>query len=154
MNSKITVISVLLGLGLINSTVQASGLTGKTKTVFVSSKSETLSEVIQTLILKENSGIKISSASLTISVLEDYQKNNQNYLKISKEEKFIFNSTIKTIISQGDNITDSETLTWIKEIGKAAKSINVVWAVVEEEKSIEIPTNHLSENQVDTKIIF
>lgn len=154
MNSKITVISVLLGLGLINSTVQASGLTGKTTSVFVSSKSETLSEVIQTLILKENSGTKTSSASLTISILEDYQKNNQNYLKISKGEKTIFNTTIKTIISQGDNITDASTLTWIKEIGRSAKAINVVWAVVEEEKSIETSTNNLSETQVDTIIVF
>jgi hypothetical protein len=154
MNSKITVISVLLGLGLINSTAQASGLTGKNTTIFVSSKSETLSEVIQTLILKENSGTKTSSASLTISILEDYQKNNQNYLKISKEDKAIFNATIKTIISQGDNISDASTLTWIKEIGKSAKAINIVWAVVEEEKSIETSTNNLSENQADTIMVF
>jgi hypothetical protein len=154
MNSKITVISVLLGLGLINSTAQASGLTGKTTTIFVSSKSETLSEVIQTLILKENSGTKTSSASLTISILEDYQKNNQNYLKISKEDKAIFNATIKTIVSQGDNISDASTLTWIKEIGKSAKAINIVWAVVEEEKSIETSTNNLSENQADTIMVF
>jgi len=154
MNSKITVISVILGLGLINSTAQASGLTGKNTTIFVSSKSETLSEVIQTLILKENSGTKTSSASLTISILEDYQKNNQNYLKISKEDKAIFNATIKTIISQGDNISDASTLTWIKEIGKSAKAINIVWAVVEEEKSIETSTNNLSENQADTIMVF
>jgi hypothetical protein len=154
MNSKITVISVLLGLGLINSTAQASGLTGKNTTIFVSSKSETLSEVIQTLILKENSGTKTSSASLTISILEDYQKNNQNYLKISKEDKAIFNATIKTIISQGDNISDASTLTWIKEIGKSAKAINIVWAVVEEEKSIETSTNNLSDNQADTIMVF
>jgi len=154
MNSKITVISVLLGLGLINSTAQASGLTGKATTIFVSSKSETLSEVIQTLILKENSGTKTSSASLTISILEDYQKNNQNYLKISKEDKAIFNATIKTIVSQGDNISDASTLTWIKEIGKSAKAINIVWAVVEEEKSIETSTNNLSENQADTIMVF
>jgi hypothetical protein len=148
------VISVLLGLGLINSTVQASGLTGKTTSVLVSSKRETLSEVIQTLILKENSGTKISSASLTISILEDYQKNNQNYLKISTEDKAIFNATIKTIISQGDNITDASTLTWIKEISKSAKAINIVWAVVEEEKSIETSTNNLSETSLDTIIVF
>ena len=154
MNSKITVISVLLGLGLINSTVQASGLTGITTIVLVSSKSETLSEVIQTLILKENSGTKTSSASLTISILEDYQKNNQNYLKISTEDKAIFNTTIKTIISQGDNITDPSTLTWIKEISKSAKAINIVWAVVEEEKSIETPTNNLSETSLDTIFVF
>lgn len=154
MNSKITVISVLLGLGLINSTVQASGLTGITTIVLVSSKSETLSEVIQTLILKENSGTKTSSASLTISILEDYQKNNQNYLKISTEDKAIFNATIKTIISQVDNITDPSTLTWIKEISKSAKAINIVWAVVEEEKSIETPTNNFSETSLDTIIVF
>lgn len=154
MNSKITVISVLLGLGLINSTVQASDLTGKTTIVLVSSKSETLSEVIQTLILKENSGTKTSSASLTISILEDYQKNNQNYLKISIEDKAIFNATIKTIISQGDNITDPSTLTWIKEISKSAKAIKIVWAVVEEEKSIETQTNNLSETSLDTIFVF
>ena len=57
--------------------------------------------------------------------------------KVNKEEKAIFNATVKTIISQGDNISDVSTLTWIKEIGKAANAINVVWAVVEEEKSIE-----------------
>ena len=154
MNSKITVISVLLGLGFINPTVQASGLTGKGANAIVSSKRETLSEVIQTLILKENSGTKTSSASLTISILEDYQKNNQNYLKISKEDKSIFNATIKTIISQGDNITDVNTLTWIKEISKAANAINVVWAVVEEEKSIETSAINLPETPLDTIVIF
>jgi hypothetical protein len=154
MNSKITVISILLGMGLINSTAQASGLTGKEVNILVSSKSETLSEVIKTLILKENSGIKTTSASLTISILTDYHKNNQNYLKINKQEKAIFNATIKTIISQVDNIKDSNTLTWIKEIGKSAKAINVVWAVVEEEKSIETSTNNLSETHVDTFIVF
>ena len=154
MNSKITVISVLLGLGFINPTVQASGLTGKGANAIMSSKRETLSEVIQTLILKENSATKTSSASLTISILEDYQKNNQNYLKISKEDKTIFNETIKTIISQGDNISDVSTLTWIKEISNSAKAINVVWAVVEEEKSIETSANNLPETQVDTIVVF
>jgi hypothetical protein len=154
MNSKITVISVLLGLGLINSTVQASGLTEKGTKVLVSSKSETLSEVIQTLILKENSGTKTSSASLTISILEDYQKNNQNYLKISKEEKAIFNATIKTIILQGDNISDASTLTWIKEIGKSAKAINIVWAVVEEPKNIDFSIINSPESLVDTIEVF
>jgi len=109
MKSKITVISVLLGLGLINPTVQASGLTVKDANAIVSSKRETLSEIIQTLISKENSGTKTSSASLTISILEDYQKNNQKYLKVNKEDKDIFNATIKTIISQVDNITDANT---------------------------------------------
>ena len=154
MNSKITVISVLLGLGLINPTVQASGLTGKDANAIVSSKRETLSEVIQTLISKENSGTKTSSASLTISILEDYQKNNQKYLKVNKEDKDIFNATIKTIISQVDNITDANTLTWIKEISKSANAINVVWAVVEEEKSIETSENNLPETQVDTIVVF
>jgi hypothetical protein len=150
MNSKITVISVLLGLGLINSTVQASGLTEKTTSVFGSSKSETLSEVIQTLILKENSGTKTTSASLTISILEDYQNNNQNYLKISKEDKVIFNSTIKTIISQVDTITDPSTLIWIKEISKSAKAINVVWAVVTEEKDVDSNFYNFSENNLES----
>ena len=81
-------------------------------------------------------------------------KNNQNYLKISKEDKAIFNETIKTIISQGDNITDASTLTWIKEISKTANAINVVWAVVEEEKSIETSANNLPETQVDTIVVF
>jgi len=150
MNSKITVISVLLGLGLINSTVQASGLTEKTTSVFGSSKSETLSGVIQTLILKENSGTKTTSASLTISILEDYQNNNQNYLKISKEDKVIFNSTIKTIISQVDTITDPSTLIWIKEISKSAKAINVVWAVVTEEKDVDSNFYNFSENNLES----
>jgi hypothetical protein len=154
MKSKITVISFLLGLGLINPTVQASGLTGKDANAIVSSKRETLSEVIQTLISKENSGTKTSSASLTISILEDYQKNNQKYLKVNKEDKDIFNATIKTIISQVDNITDANTLTWIKEISKSANAINVVWAVVEEEKSIETSENNLPETQVDTIVVF
>jgi hypothetical protein len=154
MKSKITVISVLLGLGLINPTVQASGLTVKDANAFVSSKRETLSEVIQTLISKENSGTKTSSASLTISILEDYQKNNQKYLKVNKEDKAIFNATIRTIISQVDNITDANTLTWIKEISKSANAINVVWAVVEEEKSIETSENNLPETQFDTIVVF
>jgi hypothetical protein len=154
MKSKITVISVLLGLGLINPTVQASGLTVKDANAIVSSKRETLSEVIQTLISKENSGTKTSSASLTISILEDYQKNNQKYLKVNKEDKDIFNATIKTIISQVDNITDANTLIWIKEISKSANAINVVWAVVEEEKSIETSENNLPETQVDTIVVF
>ena len=103
MNSKITVISVLLGLGLINSTVQASGLTGKTTNVFVSLKSETLSEVIQTLILKENSGTKTSSAILTISILEDYQKNNQkhtfNCIYLKRQERQFFDLEARQSLS-------------------------------------------------------
>ena len=154
MNSKITVISVLLGLGLINPTVQASGLTGKGANAIVSSKSETLSQVIQTLILKENSGTKPSSASLTISILEDYQKNNQNYLKVNKEDKVIFNATIKTIISQVDTISDANTLIWIKEISKSAKAINAVWAVIEEEKSIDTSSSNLPEENIETIVVF
>lgn len=154
MNSKITVISVLLGLGLINPTVQASGLTRKGAISVLSSKSETLSEVIKTLILKENSGAKPSTANLTISILTDYQKNNQNYLKISKADKVLFNTTVKTIVSQVNTISDTKTLTWIKEISKSAQSINMVWAVVDEEKNIDTPANNLSEQLVETIVVF
>lgn len=154
MNNKITMISILLGLGLINPTVQASGLTSKGANSIMSSKSETLSQVIHTLTNKENLGTKATSAVLTISIIENFQSKNQNYLKTSKEEKVIFNSTVKSIISQADNISDINTLIMLKEIYLSAKAINVVWAVVAEKRNIDTNVIELTQSHPDIIVVF
>ena len=127
MNSKLVLVSCLMGLGLIATDVKASGSNQNVNNSnLVSTKSETLSEVIQILIRKENVGTKPSATSLTISILEDYQNNNQAYLKASQEDKITFNHTIHTILSQGNTISDEKTLNWMKEIKKSALAINTV----------------------------
>jgi len=113
----------------------------------LSVQSETLSEVITSLIRKDAQVKSASAASLTISILEDFQNNKAQYLKVSDTEKVVFNQTIKTISEQGQNFSDSNTLNWIKEINQAAKKINIVWSIVSTETVIDINFDNSSEQQ-------
>lgn len=155
MNSKIVLVSCLMGLGLIATDVKASGSNQNVNhSNLVSTKSETLSEVIQILIRKENAGTKSSATSLTISILEDYQNNNQAYVKVSQEDKNTFNQTISTIFSQVNTISDEKTLNWVKEIKKSATAINTVWAILEEQKVDSEVSNNFSEQNESLIVVF
>lgn len=155
MKSKIVLVSCLMGLGLIATDVKASGSNQNVNhSNLVSTKSETLSEVIQILIRKENAGTKSSATSLTISILEDYQNNNQAYVKVSQEDKNTFNQTISTIFSQVNTISDEKTLNWVKEIKKSATAINTVWAILEEQKVDSEISNNFSEQNESLIVVF
>jgi len=155
MNSKIVLVSCLMGLGLIATDVKASGSNQNVNhSNLVSKKSETLSEVIQILIRKENAGTKSSATSLTISILEDYQNSNQAYVKVSQEDKNTFNQTINTIFSQVNTISDEKTLNWMKEIKKSATAINTVWAILEEQKVESEISNNFSEQNESLVVVF
>jgi hypothetical protein len=144
-----------MGLGLIATDVKASGSNQNVNhSNLVSTKSETLSEVIQILIRKENAGTKSSATSLTISILEDYQNNNQAYVKVSQEDKNTFNQTISTIFSQVNTISDEKTLNWVKEIKKSATAINTVWAILEEQKVDSEVSNNFSEQNESLIVVF
>lgn len=144
-----------MGLGLIATDVKASGSNQNVNhSNLVSTKSETLSEVIQILIRKENAGTKSSETSLTISILEDYQNNNQAYVKVSQEDKNTFNQTISTIFSQVNTISDEKTLNWVKEIKKSATAINTVWAILEEQKVDSEVSNNFSEQNESLIVVF
>jgi hypothetical protein len=144
-----------MGLGLIATDVKASGSNQNVNhSNLVSTKSETLSEVIQILIRKENAGTKSSATSLTISILEDYQNNNQAYVKVSQEDKNTFNQTISTIFSQVNTISDEKTLNWVKEIKKSATAINTVWAILEEQKVDSEISNNFSEQNESLIVVF
>jgi len=110
-------------------------------------KSETLSEVITSLIRKDAQVKSASAASLTISILEDFQNNKTEFIKASESEKVVFNQTIKTISEQGQNFSDTKTLNWIKEINQAAKKINLVWSIVSTETVIDTNFDNSSEQQ-------
>ena len=155
MKSKIVLISCLMGLGLIATEAKASGTNQNVRhSNLVSTKGETLSEVIQILIRKENVGTKPSATSLTISILEDYQNNNQAYVKVSQEDKITFNQTIQTILSQGNTISDEKTLNWMKEIKKSATAINTVWAILAEQKVETEISNNFTEQNESLVVIF
>ncbi len=155
MKSKIVLVSCLMGLGIIATDVKASGSNQNVNhSNLVSTKSETLSEVIQILIRKENAGTKSSATSLTISILEDYQNNNQAYVKVSQEDKNTFNQTISTIFSQVNTISDEKTLNWVKEIKKSATAINTVWAILEEQKVDSEISNNFSEQNESLIVVF
>lgn len=156
MKSKILTISCLVGLSLITTAVNASGNTSKVEgsTFKMSMTKETLSEKVQTLINKNNSKTQSSAASLTISILEDYQNKQMNYLSASKEEKAIFNQTIQSISSQAQNISDERSLNWIKEINKSAKAINAIWGSLATAPVLENELNPLSETKQDLVIVF
>jgi hypothetical protein len=144
-----------MGLGLIATDVKASGSNQNVNhSNLVSKKSETLSEVIQILIRKENAGTKSSATSLTISILEDYQNSNQAYVKVSQEDKNTFNQTINTIFSQVNTISDEKTLNWMKEIKKSATAINTVWAILEEQKVESEISNNFSEQNESLVVVF
>lgn len=155
MKSKLVLVSCLMGLGLIATDVKASGSNQNVNhSSLVSKKSETLSEVIQILIRKENAGTKSSATSLTISILEDYQNSNQTYVKVSQEDKNTFNQTINTIFSQVNTISDEKTLNWMKEIKKSATAINTVWAILEEQKIESEISNNFSEQNESLVVVF
>jgi len=155
MKSKLVLVSCLMGLGLIATDVKASGSNQNVNhSSLVSKKSETLSEVIQILIRKENAGTKSSATSLTISILEDYQNSNQAYVKVSQEDKNTFNQTINTIFSQVNTISDEKTLNWMKEIKKSATAINTVWAILEEQKVESEISNNFSEQNESLVVVF
>ena len=101
--------------------------------------------MITSLIRKDAQVKSASAASLTISILEDFQNNKTQYLKVSETEKVVFNQTIKTISEQGQNFSDITTLNWIKEINQAAKKINSVWSIVNTEPVIDINFDNSSE---------
>jgi uncharacterized protein (UPF0210 family) len=84
---------------------------------------------------------------LTISILEDFQNNKAEFLKVSESEKVVFNQTIKTISEQGQNFSDTKTLNWIKEINQSAKKINLVWSIVSTEPVIDSNFDNNSEQQ-------
>ena len=155
MKSKLVLVSCLMGLGLIATDVKASGSNQNVNhSSLVSKKSETLSEVIQILIRKENAGTKSSATSLTISILEDYQNSNQAYVKVSQEDKNTFNQTINTIFSQVNTISDEKTLNWMKEIKKSATAINTVWAILEDQKIESEISNNFSEQNESLVVVF
>lgn len=155
MKSKLVLVSCLMGLGLIATDVKASGSNQNVNhSSLVSKKSETLSEVIQILIRKENAGTKSSATSLTISILEDYQNSNQAYVKVSQEDKNTFNQTINTIFSQMNTISDEKTLNWMKEIKKSATAINTVWAILEDQKVESEISNNFSEQNESLVVVF
>ena len=103
--------------------------------------------MITSLIRKDAQVKSANAASLTISILEDFQNNKTQYLKVSETEKVVFNQTIKTISEQGQNFSDVNTLNWIKEINQAAKKINIVWSIVSTEPVIDINFDNSSEQQ-------
>ena len=157
MKSKILLISSLVGLSLIGQAVKASGNTSfevKTNIELSNNKLETLSEKIQTLIKKDNIKTSASNLSLTINVLEDYQNNNTTFLSLSKEEKAVFNSTIKSIVSQSSQVDNANALNWIKEINKSAKNINTIWAISEKNPAVDVDLNEMTEAPASTIVVF
>jgi hypothetical protein len=106
------------------------------------------------LIRKDAQVKSASAATLTISILEDFQNNHTSYLKVSETEKAVFNQTIKTISEQGQNFSDVKTLNWIKEINQAAKKINLVWSIVSTEPVIDTNFDNSSEQQEHLIVMF
>jgi len=145
MKKTLLLASCLIGLNLV--AVAGENARSFNRSNDLSVQSETLSEVITSLIRKDAQVKSASAASLTITILEDFQNNKAQYLKVSDTEKVVFNQTIKTISEQGQNFSDSNTLNWIKEINQAAKKINIVWSIVSTEPVIDINFDNSSEQQ-------
>jgi hypothetical protein len=137
--------SCLIGLNLV--AVAGEEARSFNRSNDLSVKTETLSEVITSLIRKDAQIKSASAASLTISILQDFQNNKTEFLKVSDSEKAVFNQTIKTISEQGQNFSDTKTLNWIKEINQEAKKINLVWSIVSTEPVIETNFDNSSEQQ-------
>ena len=116
MKKTLLLASCLIGLNLVAVAGEDARSFNRTNDLSVN-KSETLSEVITSLIRKDAQVKSASAASLTISILEDFQNNKTEFLKVSETEKAVFNQTIKTISEQGQNFSDVKTLNWIKEKG-------------------------------------
>ncbi|MFM6943425.1 MAG: hypothetical protein ACKOW4_08975 [Aquirufa sp.] len=145
MKKTLLLASCLIGLNLV--AVAGEEVRSFNRSNDLSVKTETLSEVITSLIRKDAQVKSASAASLTISILEDFQNNKTEFLKASESEKAVFNQTIKTISEQGQNFSDTKTLNWIKEINQAAKKINVVWSIVGIEPVIDTNFDNSSEQQ-------
>ena len=143
MKKTLLLASCLIGLNLV--AVAGENACSFNRSNDLSVQSETLSEVITSLIRKDAQVKSASAASLTISILEDFQNNKTQYLMVSETEKVVFNQTIKTISEQGQNFSDGNTLNWIKEINQAAKKINIVWSIVSTEPVIDINFDNSSE---------
>ena len=145
MKKTLLLASCLIGLNLV--AVAGEEARSFNRSNDLSVKTETLSEVITSLIRKDAQVKSASAATLTISILEDFQNNNTSYLKVSESEKAVFNQTIKTISEQGQNFSDIKTLNWIKEINQAAKKINLVWSIISAEPVIDTNFDNSSEQQ-------
>ena len=145
MKKTLLLASCLIGLKLV--AVAGEEARSFNRSNDLSVKTETLSEVITSLIRKDAQVKSASAATLTISILEDFQNNNTSYLKVTESEKAVFNQTIKTISEQGQNFSDVKTLNWIKEINQAAKKINLVWSIVSTEPTIDTNFDNSSEQQ-------
>jgi hypothetical protein len=145
MKKTLLLASCLIGLNLV--AVAGEDARSFNRSNDLSVKSETLSEVITSLIRKDAQLKSASAASLTISILEDFQNNKAEFLKVSESEKVVFNQTIKTISEQGQNFSDTKTLNWIKEINQSAKKINLVWSIVSTEPVIDSNFDNNSEQQ-------
>ena len=145
MKKTLLLASCLIGLNLV--AVAGEEARSFNRSNDLSVKTETLSEVITSLIRKDAQVKSASAASLTISILEDFQNNKTEFIKASESEKVVFNQTIKTISDQGQNFSDTNTLNWIKEINQAAKKINLVWSIVSTEPVIDANFDNSSEQQ-------
>jgi hypothetical protein len=145
MKKTLLLASCLIGLNLV--AVAGEEARSFNRSNDLSVKTETLSEVITSLIRKDAQVKSASAATLTISILEDFQNNHTAYLKVTESEKAVFNQTIKTISEQGQNFSDVKTLNWIKEINQAAKKINLVWSIVSTEPVIDTNFDNSSEQQ-------
>jgi hypothetical protein len=145
MKKTLLLASCLIGLNLVAVAGEEARSFNRSNDLPV--KTETLSEVITSLIRKDAQVKSASAATLTISILEDFQNNNTSYLKVTESEKAVFNQTIKTISEQGQNFSDVKTLNWIKEINQAAKKINLVWSIVSTEPTIDTTFDNSSEQQ-------
>jgi hypothetical protein len=145
MKKTLLLASCLIGLNLV--AVAGEEARSFNRSNDLSVKSETLSEVITSLIRKDAQVKSASAASLTISILEDFQNNKTEFINVSESEKVVFNQTIKTISDQGQNFSDTKTLNWIKEINQAAKKINLVWSIVSTEPVIDTNFDNSSEQQ-------
>ena len=152
MKKTLLLASCLIGLNLV--AVAGEEARSFNRSNDLSVKTETLSEVITSLIRKDAQVKSASAATLTISILEDFQNNNTSYLKVTESEKAVFNQTIKTISEQGQNFSDIKTLNWIKEINQAAKKINLVWSIVSTEPVIDTNFDNSSEQQEHLIVMF
>ena len=157
MKKQFLMVSVLVGLSLTATAVKASGTASNVdaSTTVLSHKKETLSEVIQSLIKKDFVGANAStSASLTISILENYQNNQSAYLKASKAEQVLFNKTVQAIVNQGTGAADEKTNVWVKEINKSAKAINAIWSILATEPKIDADFSNDTEQKEDLIVVF
>ena len=152
MKKTLLLASCLIGLNLV--AVAGEEARSFNRSNDLSVKTETLSEVITSLIRKDAQVKSASAASLTISILQDFQNNKTEFLKVSESEKAVFNQTIKTISEQGQNFSDTKTLNWIKEINQEAKKINLVWSIISTEPVIDTNFDNSSDQQEHLVVVL